>query len=187
MKAAIFNTNIETILIRCYNTIDAGGHKSTIILTFMKGNDSMAHNVYVSPENSAREERAYRSTNGRKRARCKCIIAVCIVAVMITAFGLACMSPFTPKLVFSEVYSADGSEIIGYSVRLNENSQKADVVNIPAQHKNKPVCEIGTDAFRDCGSLESITIPDSVTCIGSTAFSGCYRLKSIAMKIHWNL
>ena len=172
----IFNINVETILIRCYNSIDAGYHKSTIIFTFMKGNDSMAHDVYVSSENSAKEERAYQSTNGRKRARVKCIIAVCIAAVMVTAFVSACT--FTPKLVFSEVYSADGSEIIGYSVRLNENAEETDVVKIPAKHKNKPVCKIEKDAFRGCRSLKSITIPDSVTSIGQSAFKICRESKT---------
>ena len=68
-------------------------------------------------------------------------------------------------------------ELTGYSVRLNENSQKADVVKIPAQHKNKPVCEIEIDAFRDCGSLESITIPDSVRSIDENAFKTCRESK----------
>ena len=38
-----------------------------------------------------------------------------------------------------------------------------------------------SDAFEDCTSLETITIPDSVTSIGASAFNGCYSLKSITI------
>jgi hypothetical protein len=40
---------------------------------------------------------------------------------------------------------------------------------------------IGHDAFRDCTSLTSITIPNSVTSIGEGAFSGCSSLSSITI------
>ena len=32
---------------------------------------------------------------------------------------------------------------------------------------------IGNDAFRDCDALQSVTIPDTVTSIDSTAFMNC--------------
>ena len=38
------------------------------------------------------------------------------------------------------------------------------------------VTKIGSSAFSDCSSLTSITIPNSVTEIGHSAFSGCSRL-----------
>ena len=40
---------------------------------------------------------------------------------------------------------------------------------------------IGTRAFRDCTSLTSVTIPDSVTFIGQEAFAGCTSLASITI------
>ena len=40
---------------------------------------------------------------------------------------------------------------------------------------------IGDDAFSDCTSLKSLTIPDSVTSIGESAFSGCTSLESITI------
>ena len=38
---------------------------------------------------------------------------------------------------------------------------------------------IGNYAFEDCKSLQSVTIPDSVTSIGNWAFSDCSSLQSV--------
>ncbi|MBQ9783065.1 MAG: leucine-rich repeat protein, partial [Clostridia bacterium] len=46
--------------------------------------------------------------------------------------------------------------------------------------KNGTLC-IGDYAFYLCGSLTSITIPDSVTSIGKVAFSGCDSLTSVTI------
>ena len=40
---------------------------------------------------------------------------------------------------------------------------------------------IGENAFDGCGSLTSVTIPDSVTSIGNEAFANCGRLKSVQL------
>ncbi|MDA7619585.1 leucine-rich repeat domain-containing protein, partial [bacterium] len=45
--------------------------------------------------------------------------------------------------------------------------------------EEKPVTKIGGGAFRDCASLTSITIPDSVEIIGDLAFAGCTNLPKI--------
>ena len=43
------------------------------------------------------------------------------------------------------------------------------------------VTDIGSSAFRECSSLTSVTIPNSVTYIGSSAFSDCSGLTSVTI------
>ena len=43
------------------------------------------------------------------------------------------------------------------------------------------VTSIGSYAFEDCTSLTSVTIPDSITSIGSSAFYGCTSLVSVTI------
>jgi hypothetical protein len=48
-------------------------------------------------------------------------------------------------------------------------------------HGIAPVVEIGSDAFENCTSLTSITIPNSVTSIGNFAFENCSSLTAITI------
>ena len=44
-----------------------------------------------------------------------------------------------------------------------------------------PVSAFADNAFKECGGLQSITIPSSVTSLGEWCFSGCYSLTSITI------
>ena len=55
-----------------------------------------------------------------------------------------------------------------------------DIV-IPSEHSGMPVKSIGYNAFGDCVSLTSVSIPNSVTNIGFAAFSGCTSLEYISI------
>ena len=104
--------------------------------------------------------------------------------------------PFVGRGKWSDSYESHFGYIFGYEVS-NENDYNYHYSEyhsnddgsytytyytyyIPSSLKHVTVSgycsNIGDQAFRKCSSLTSITIPSSVTYIGSFAFSGCYNL-----------
>ena len=75
--------------------------------------------------------------------------------------------------------SADGGVCL-YAVGRNTCGSLA----IPATLGGKTVRHIAAGAFKHCGGLTSVTIPDSVTSINGSAFSECENLTNIAVSAH---
>ena len=69
----------------------------------------------------------------------------------------------------------------GGNARTNAAYIKAAETKIEKITLPEGITEIGDSAFSGCGSLSSITIPDGVTSIGDYAFSGCGSLSSITI------
>lgn len=55
------------------------------------------------------------------------------------------------------------------------------MVIIPDEIDSEPVVAIGERAFDSKTSLESITMPDSITSIGAVAFAECYNLTNVKL------
>ncbi|MDE5755392.1 MAG: leucine-rich repeat protein, partial [Oscillospiraceae bacterium] len=61
-----------------------------------------------------------------------------------------------------------------------DTSAKGEMI-IPDTIQGLPVTEIAKEAFRFCGFLTSVTVPDTVTQIGERAFSDCFALETISL------
>ena len=76
------------------------------------------------------------------------------------------------------------------ALEYSENSEYIEIVGcetdvtevvIPEMINDKPVTKIVENAFKDCNDLTSITIPETITYIGTSAFWNCKNLDNIQM------
>ena len=85
---------------------------------------------------------------------------------------------YTVGLEYMKIYSS--GKLSAYQVNGIGSAEGPEII-IPAQYNGLPVTEINDWAFSDCSSIESLTIPDSVTYIGKGIVSGCDALKDITL------
>ena len=76
------------------------------------------------------------------------------------------------QIIIPDTYNGLSVTKIGYEAF--KNCYSLTSVTIP-----ESVTSIGGDAFEYCRSLTSVTIPESVTAIGVSVFGGCSKLESI--------
>ena len=99
-------------------------------------------------------------------------------------FGVSTTLHITPDYTNCIFYTSSDGNIVS---PCNSNAFGATIISneiingIGAIVFDDSVTTIGTEAFRSCCSLTSVTIPDSVTTIGDAAFSGCSSLTSVTI------
>ena len=94
--------------------------------------------------------------------------------------GIPASTQIVPADV-NKVYYSPADNGSSYAVSGLAAETTLESVVIPARYNNRPVTEIYPDAFSDCVSLKSVTIPDTIETIGSNAFAGCTTLETVAL------
>lgn len=72
------------------------------------------------------------------------------------------------------------------TVTITKYTGTESTVILPSTINSWPVTKIGEDALKDNTTITSVTIPDSVTEIGSNAFAGCTNLTSVNYAGDWS-
>lgn len=101
------------------------------------------------------------------------MLALCMVLMLVPTTVFAADSGVT----------AEGLEytISGNEVTITKYTGSVAEIDIPEKIEGKPVTTIGDEAFRECISLTSITVPDRVTSIEYNAFAYCISLTSVTI------
>ncbi len=102
----------------------------------------------------------------------KCLAMLVCMALALTA--VPCVTVWAEETSDGFIYEVynDHVEITGYTGDASE-------LEIPAEIEGLPVTVIDDDAFDNCDSLTSVTIPNGVTTIGEDAFNGCKSLTRV--------
>lgn len=79
---------------------------------------------------------------------------------------------------FSELSFGLANENTAYIVKDGRNFSRSSL-SLPATYKGLPVVGISNNAFNNTVTLESITMPSSITFIGASTFHGCTGLTTV--------
>ena len=105
-----------------------------------------------------------------------------IAGSLLVAGALFCLGLMSCHAQTVDANTALTYVIKGNSVTITDCDENASgALVIPPSYNEKPVTAIWNYAFRDCSSLTSVTIPDSVNSIGGAAFEGCTGLYSVTI------
>lgn len=108
------------------------------------------------------------------------IILLQIVFIVHGAFIANAYDFEVDGIYYNIFYNVDGNEaIVTYKSDRNYSGNVTIPSTVTYNNTSYSVTAIGSEAFRNCIELNSITIPNSVTVIESGAFSGCTNLIDI--------
>ena len=110
----------------------------------------------------------------RTPPKLRVLSAFLAVAMLLTLLPAAAFAAPAPESDFEYGVNQDTATITKY--------KGADgTVEIPATLGGYPVTGIKMQAFIECTSLKSVSMPESMTWIGNGAFAGCTGLESVAL------
>ena len=144
----------------------------------MKKPDENFDNQEVLPEEKTDDSVSQGEKKSKKGKLITGLVTVCVIGIAIAVLIICLAAQGNLKYVLN----ADGQS---YSVYISEydfdtwNNEK-DVV-IPEEYKNLPVTRINSNGFSLSDTLVSVTIPESVTVIGGEAFSNCGSLEKLSI------
>ena len=106
-----------------------------------------------------------------------------LFTVSVLVFGGALADTWTdPDTGYTWSYRIRGGVAEIYKSNSEAISPKpAGAVAVPATLGGNPVASLGASAFKGCGELTDVTIPNGVTNIGTSAFKDCSELVSVVV------
>lgn len=111
------------------------------------------------------------------------VLACCIVGgVMPVVVGLQNNNAIAASEVDFTEYTYENLEYIvdeDETIIITDCDESATEVVIPSEIDGMPVIKISFHSFSGCSNLKSVTIPDSITSIGTFAFLDCSSLTDI--------
>ncbi|MBQ3372618.1 MAG: leucine-rich repeat domain-containing protein [Oscillospiraceae bacterium] len=109
-------------------------------------------------------------------------LRACLAGIFACLLLLLLPSPVSAETPSEEIRSFGGYDYIlleDGTAKILRHSGGEKELGIPSVLDGYTVTALGDGAFQNAGSIESITIPDSVVDLGINPFSSCSRLKEI--------
>jgi len=127
-----------------------------------------------------RDHRARRRERNDENMKLKMALLM-MCGIVLAALSLTAETETVGDYTWTYHINGDTAEIYNSDYNAAISPKPNGAVTIPSTLGGKPVTSIGSSAFRNCSSLTSVTIPDSVMSIGSYAFSSCSSLTNVTI------